>query len=761
MSKSLVIVESPAKANTLKKFLGKGFDVKASVGHIRDLPKRKLAVDVENNFEPEYVTIRGKGKVITDLKKAAKKADKIYLAPDPDREGEAIAHHIEFLIREKTKAEIYRVMFNEITKTAVKAAIENPGKINLNLFNAQQARRILDRLVGYKISPLLWKKVQRGLSAGRVQSVALRLICERERAIKAFVPEEYWSITANLEGDKPPAFIAKLLKVEGEKADIKSEDESSRILSDLKDAEFPVVDIQKKKRKRKPFPPFITSTLQQEASRKVRFSPKKCMTIAQMLYEGISLGSEGSVGLITYMRTDSTRISQEAMNGVRAFVKTNYGADYLPEKPNSYKSKKSSQDAHEAVRPTYMDYPPSEIKQYLTKDQLALYELIWNRFVSSQMAPAEFDQTSVDIEAKKYLFRATGSVMTFPGFMKVYVESEDDKETTDEKSSKDEDKVMELPRLSVGEKMKLLEMIPKQHFTQPPPRFSEALIIKELEEKGIGRPSTYAATIGVIKDREYVLSENRRLHPSELGFLVNDQLVENFPDILNVDFTANLENQLDMIEEGKKEWVDTLKAFYAPFKKDLEVAEVKMKDFKSEAIETDEVCEKCGNKMVIKRGRFGKFLACSGYPECKNTKQVPAENESDGENQTKPADEPVKEICPTCGAGMVIKAGRFGKFIACVNYPECKTTKSISIGVKCPEEDCGGEIVEKRSRKGRTFYGCNQYPKCKFAAWNRPVLKNCPKCDSTYLVERYKEGEKYLSCPVKECDFREDAKEDG
>lgn len=763
MSKSLVIVESPAKATTLKKFLGKGFDVKASVGHIRDLPKKKLAVDVDNNFEPEYVTIRGKGKIIAELRSAAKKAEKIYLAPDPDREGEAIAYHIESIIKDQTKGEIYRVLFNEITKTAVQSALEHPRKIDMNLFEAQQARRVLDRLVGYKISPLLWKKVQRGLSAGRVQSVALRLICEREREIQAFKPEEYWSVWSALEGKLPPAFEAKLNKIGEKKAEVKSGEQANAILSDLRDAAFTVTDVQKKERKKNPYPPFITSTLQQEASRKLRFSPKKTMTIAQMLYEGIKLGEEGSVGLITYMRTDSTRVSDEAIQGARGFVEKNFGKEFLPSEPNVYKTKKSAQDAHEAIRPTYMDKPPAEIKEYLTKDQLALYELIWNRFISSQMAQAKIDQTGVDIQAKTYIFRATGATVTFPGFMKIYVEEEEDSKEgngQDASTAAGAEKTVILPPLAVGEKLKIQKITPKQHFTQPPPRFSEAMLIRELEEKGIGRPSTYAATVGLIKDREYVFDNNRRLFPSELGFLVSDQLVENFPDILDAAFTANMENQLDLVEEGKAGWVETLKAFYVPFKKDLEKAETAMKDFKKEGIETDEVCDKCGQKMLIKRGRFGKFMACAGYPECKTTKKIQPDGAAESSAAPKAPDIPTDEICPACGAGMVIKSGRFGKFIACSKYPDCKTTKPIGTGIKCPEEGCGGEIVEKRSRAGRSFYGCNKYPACKFASWNKPVPEKCPQCQHPFLVERHKEGEKYIACPQKECKFRKEVEEE-
>jgi DNA topoisomerase-1 len=564
-----------------------------------------------------------------------------------------------------------------------------------------------------------------------------------------------------LEGKLPPTFEAKLNKIEEKKAEVRNEEEANKILSEIQDAVFTVTDVQKKERKRNPSPPFITSTLQQEASRKLRFSPKKTMTIAQMLYEGIKLGEEeGSVGLITYMRTDSTRTSDEAVQGARNFVEKNFGKEFIPSEPNVYKTKKNAQDAHEAIRPTYMDKSPAEIKQYLTKDQNSLYELVWNRFISSQMAPAKIDQTGVDIKAKTYLFRATGATVTFPGFMKIYVEGEDSKEENGQEAASGVEKTVLLPPLAIGEKLKTIKITPKQHFTQPPPRFSEAMLIRELEEKGIGRPSTYAATVGLIKDREYVGDNNRRLFPSELGFLVNDQLVENFPDIIEATFTANMENQLDLVEEGKVGWVETLRAFYTPFQKDLEKAEIAMKDFKKEGIETDEVCEKCGKPMLIKRGRFGKFMACAGYPECKTTKKIQAEGESESAAAPKAPDLPIDEKCPKCGAGMVIKSGRFGKFISCSKYPECKTTKPIGIGVRCPQEGCDGEIVEKRSKAGRSFFGCSKYPDCKFASWSKPVSGKCPQCQHLFLVEKFKEGEKYLACPQKECNYRKEVEEE-
>ena len=593
-NKSLLIVESPTKVKTLKKFIGRDFVVMASVGHLKDLPKSKLGVDVDNNFAPEYITIRGKGKILSDLKKEAKKANDIYLAPDPDREGEAIAYHIGNEVAKHTEGKIYRVMFNEITKSAVKEAIKNPTEVNINRFNAQQARRILDRLVGYKISPMLWKKVQPGLSAGRVQSVALRIVCDRENEIKAFKSEEYWTITLDLEGQVKPKFQSKLFKIDGNKAEIPNQVGADEVVKNLKDAEFILDGLVKKERKRNPVAPFITSTLQQEASRKLNFSPKKTMMIAQRLYEGLPVGSRGTVGLITYMRTDSTKFSVEATDAIRDYIVNRYGDKFCPKEPNVYKSKKSAQEAHEAIRPTDVSIVPSEIKEYLEKDMFRLYELIWSRSVSCQMVPAILDTTTFDIKAGQYLFRSNGSIVKFSGFMQVYVESGDDEAA--EKDIKQGDKI--LPELNKGEKLKLLEIDPEQHFTQPPPRFSEAMLVKKLEEEGVGRPSTYAAIISVIKDRAYVESEERRLAPTKLGYLVSDLLLEHFPKFMTTKFTADMESQLDQIEVGKIEWVKTLQSFYTPFKLDLDEAEKKIGD--SEVEETDEICDKCSQPMIVK-----------------------------------------------------------------------------------------------------------------------------------------------------------------
>ena len=734
MGKSLLIVESPTKVNTLKKIVGKDFIIKASVGHLKDLPKKKLGVDVDNDFAPEYITIRGKGKILSELKAAAKKADQIYLAPDPDREGEAIAYHIGNEVARFTKAKIYRVSFNEITKKAVKEALANPTELNTNRVYAQQARRILDRLVGYKISPILWKKVHRGLSAGRVQSVALRIVCDRERQILEFKPVEYWSVTLEVEGSKPPQFESKLFKIKGEKAEIHNKEEADQILKGLDGAKLVLESIVRKERKRNPTAPFITSTLQQEASRKLGFSPKKTMMLAQRLYEGLTLGKKGTVGLITYMRTDSVRLSDEALDMVRGFIPERYGKEYLPASPNVYKSKKSAQEAHEAIRVSDVTLEPNTIKEFLEKDQFRLYQLIWSRFVSCQMVPAILDTTQFDIVTGDYLFRSNGSIIKFAGFMKVYVEGTDD-EAVENKDKKDSDRT--LPALKKGEKLKLLQILPEQHFTQPPPRFSEATLVKELEELGIGRPSTYASIISVIKDRDYIRSEERRLFPSELGFLVSDLLVENFPDIMTAEFTSKMEDQLDEIEAGKKNWVDTLKAFYIPFKKDLEEAEKKMRDIKSQVEETDEKCEKCESPMIIKWGRFGKFMACSGYPECKNTKDLSDVKDDDAASEP----DKIEGNCDKCNSELILKRGRFGKFIACSNYPDCKFTKPISMGIKCPEENCEGDISPRRTKKGRTFYGCSKYPDCKFTSWDKPVPEPCPSCNYPFLVEKWKKDE--------------------
>ena len=743
MIKGMIVVESPTKVKTLQKFLGDDYIIKASVGHVKDLPKGELGVDIEKDFQPQYVTIAGKKKILGELKKASQKVKNIYLGPDPDREGEAIAWHIAEEIDGKDK-NIYRVLFNEITKNAVLDALKKPGKLQQSKFEAQQARRILDRLVGYQVSPILWEKVRRGLSAGRVQSVAVRIICEREREIERFVPEEYWSLTATLKGkESPVSFDAKLVKWKGKKVDMANGSEAEAMKKRLESVPFNVSKIVEQEKKRHPLPPFITSRLQQEASRKLSFSAYKTMRVAQKLYEGVDLGEAGTVGLITYMRTDSPRVSSEALHQVREWIHGRFGESYLPSKPNLYKSRKGAQDAHEAIRPTSIDLDPDQMKSILDKDQWALYKLIWDRFVASQMASAVFLQTTVEIKASEGIFTAAGSVPVFLGFMALYVESEDNHISAGKQGEEEEKK---LPRLSEGEVLELLGLNPRQHFTQPPFRFSEATLIKELEEKGIGRPSTYATILSTIKGKGYVGMEKGKFYPTELGYLVNDLLVVNFPDILNIEFTALMEENLDKIEEGEKGWVETLKEFYTPFEKDLEMAKVSMRDVKREQIPTDATCEQCGSKMVKRWGKRGYFLACSSYPECRYTREV----EENGEPQKVETD--VK--CEKCGSPMVIKNGKFGRFLACSNYPTCKSTQSLNTGVHCSQEGCDGMLVERRTRKGRTFYSCANYPKCTFALWDKPIPEKCPQCDAPFLVEKLGKGGIVKRCHRKECSYR-------
>lgn len=747
--KSLVIVESPAKAKTISKYLGRDYTVKASVGHVMDLPKSKLGVDIEKDFEPHYIVIKGKAQVVKELKAAAKKAERILLATDPDREGEAIAAHVAEIVSDGARdGRIYRVLFNEITKKAVLQAIEHPGKVDTNKVDAQQARRVLDRLVGYLISPILWKKVRRGLSAGRVQSVALRLICEREEEIKAFVPEEFWSLTALLEGRHPPRFEAKLIKKDEERLKIKSNEEVKAILANLEGGTYVVSKVEKKERRRNPVPPFTTSKLQQEAGRKLGFTAKRTMAVAQGLYEGVDIGGEGTVGLITYMRTDSTRVGKEAQDEARELIEKKFGKDFLPDKPPVYASAKTAQEAHEAIRPTSSMREPDAIKQYLKPDQYKLYKLIWNRFIASQMNPALIDLTSVDIAASRYTFRATGSVIKFPGFLAVYSEERSE----DQQPSEDDNGEAVLPPLAERETLSLIKLEPKQHFTQPPPRYSEALLVKTLEEKGIGRPSTYAAIISTIQERDYATKVENRFRPTELGILINELLVNHFPTVLDVAFTAKMEEELDKIEEGQLGWVQAVKDFYAPFHESLEKAQAEMKDVKSVQTPTDIVCDKCGKPMVIKWGRNGQFLACSGYPECRNTRPL-VRNEK-GEVEAAP-EETTDEKCPRCGSPMLVKRGRFGKFLACSRYPECNYSQGVSTGVACPED--GGRIVERRSRFGKVFYSCSNYPDCKFALWNKPVPRQCPKCNAPFLVEKHsKKTGAYIACNNKECGYKEE-----
>jgi DNA topoisomerase I len=758
VAKNLVIVESPAKAKTIKRYLGADFQVIPSVGHVMDLPKSTLGVAVDEDFKPEYHIIAGKAKVLKEIQTQAKKAENVYLATDPDREGEAIAWHIADQIG-KVKGTVSRVLLHEITQGAVRAAVANPEKLNHDLFDAQQARRVLDRLVGYQISPLLWDKVKRGISAGRVQSVALRIIVEREKEREAFRAEEYWTLDARLEAGNPPPFKARLYSHRDQRIDNKAyklpEAEARAIVAACEHQPFVVRKVERKEVRRTPTPPFITSRLQQEASRKLYFSPSRTMKIAQRLYEGVELGDQGAVGLITYMRTDSARVSDQALDSVREYIVNRYGANYIPERAIMYRSSKSSQDAHEAIRPTAVERDPESMARYLDKDELALYTLIFNRFVSSQMNPAIYDRTTVDIESGEALFRATGQVVKFDGFMRVYTEGQDE-------AAPDDGEAATLPAMNEGERLTLLGFEPEQHFTQPPPRFTQATLIKELEEKGIGRPSTYAAIMTSILNREYVEEDpSKRLRPTSLGRVVAELLITAFPDILEVSFTAQLEEELDEVESGKENWVKTLRRFYGPFKKSLGEAKKKMPTVKRKGLPTGLKCELDDGEMVIKWGRNGEFLACSNYPKCTSTKEFTRDEQGNIVPQERPAlsTEPTDEVCEKCGKPMVRRRSRFGEFLGCSGYPDCdgiKRLKSdpVSTGVNCP--DCKeGDVLERRSRRGKLFYGCSRYPKCKFASWDKVVAQPCPQCASAYLVEKVtkREGARW-QCPNKECDYR-------
>lgn len=826
MAKNLVIVESPAKAKTINKYLGNDYQVMASIGHIKDLPSKGLGVDVEHDFEPTYEVIpdskkRNNKKIVADLKKAAKEADTIYLAADPDREGEAICQHLaEEIVPKRPKKPSYRVMFNEITKRAVKEAFNHPKEIDSNLVDAQQARRLLDRLVGYKVSPLLCRTIGGRLSAGRVQSVALRMVVEREREIEAFIKTEYWTVAANLAAKLPPAFDSRLFRIgdqsvktsgfdqEVKKTEILigTEAQAAQIVAEASQQSYKVSEVTTKERKRNAVPPFITSKLQQEASRKLGFAVKKTMMLAQKLYEGVEVGSE-TFGLITYMRTDSTRVSDAALGEVRDFIGSQYGPNYLPEKAVHYRSKKDAQDAHEAIRPTDVTRTPDAIAQYLNKEELKLYRLIWQRFVASQMTAAIFDQTTIDIEAGRFIFRATGSVQKFDGFLKVYQEGRD------EKSEEDEEAERKLPLVEKGEALRLNSVDPEQHFTEPPPRYTEATLVKALEEKGIGRPSTYAAIMTVIIDREYVEKLEGRFHPTGLGKTVNDLLVASFDDLFNESYTARMEEELDEIEEGKLKWRVALHEFYEKFAKDLKTAEATMRAVKQQAIPTDEICENCGAPMVIKFGRFGQFLACSNYPECRTTREVskPATDgdaatgsgaATSGGTEAEEAEEcdlcgkpmalkrgrfgqflgctgypdcrnirkiaksgaiapppvPLDEKCPVDGAQLVLRHGRFGEFVSCSNYPKCNYIKRETTGVGCPRPGCRGEIVVKKSKRGKAFYGCSEYPKCDVVYWDKPVIEECPKCNAPFLLEKTtkKDGTVHY-CAKEGCDYRAEA----
>jgi DNA topoisomerase-1 len=834
MARSLVIVESPAKAKTINKYLGRGYVVKASLGHVKDLPKKEIGIVLPENgkngkggksakkksagngdqhFEPTYEVIPGKTKVISDLRKAAQDAEGIYLATDPDREGEAISAHLAEVLapRKADRKRVFRVMFNEITAKAIKAAFEKPGQIDTKLVDAQQARRVLDRIVGYKISPLLWDKVRRGLSAGRVQTVALRLIVEREREIRAFVPKEYWTIHAFLEGSEPPIFEAKLWRAQGKEIEVSNEAEANRIVGTCQRAEWRVAGVTQKEKRRYPAPPFTTSKLQQAAYNKLRFTAKRTMSLAQLLYQGVELGDEGSVALITYMRTDSVRVSNDALAAVREHVGASYGAGYLPEKPIFYKSKKDAQEAHEAIRPTDVNRTPEDVRKYLDDDLYKLYRLIWRRFVASQMVPAVFDQTTIDVAAAEYTFRASGSVLKFNGFLAAYEIDRDELEKGDDA----DEEGRALPRVAEGERLRLADAAalprdedapasknprPDQHFTEPPPRYTEATLVKELEEKGIGRPSTYATIISTIVEREYVSKDQGRFTPSMLGEKVSDLLVKGFPDIFDVGFTARLEEELDEIEEGKLEWKRVVRDFYEPFVVDLEKADDELQSYKAgiptditcpkcgqgkllerisrhgffygcerypdcdftqdiapeagggEEIESEstvEYCENCGKEMAIKRGKWGPFLACTGYPECKTTRRLVT-----GTRKARQPDKPLDEKCPECGSQLVVKHGRYGEFVGCSAYPKCKYIRSKTLGITCPKCNVG-ELVERVARKGRArkFYGCNKYPECDFTTPHRPIPEPCPKCGAKFVVEKRLKSGTVRACLKEDCDY--------
>lgn len=765
--KALVVVESPSKAKTIQKYLGRNYIVKASVGHIKDLPKSKLGVDPKKGFEADYQLIPGKKKVLEQLKKAYERVPELYLATDPDREGEAIAYHIQEELKTRGK-KVHRVLLNAITKNAILDAIKNPQKLDEDKYHAQQARRILDRLVGYKISPLLWDKVKRGLSAGRVQSVALKLVVEREAEIKAFKPEEYWEVAGIFTKDEID-IASRLFKINGKDPELPNKDTVEALLAQLKKTNWAVKSMEQKERSRRPTPPFITSRLQQEAARKLGFSAKKTMTLAQKLYEGIDLGDLGTMGLITYMRTDSVRIEPGSIESVREYIGKQFGAEYVPAEAVVYKSRKSAQDAHEAIRPTSLDFPPDRVKGFLDKDEFRLYQLIWNRFVASQMAPAIYDQTTVDFEGKgakgdAYTFRATGSVIKFPGFTAVYTEgqeegpkrkataSADAAEEESQAGNDDGDRILKLPKIAPGDSIRAKEFDPSQHFTQPPPRYSDASLIRDLEEKGIGRPSTYASILSNIQDREYVEKRENRYYPSELGTVVTDLLKDSFPDILNVEFTADMETQLDDIAEGRAQWQKTLGKFWGPFEKTLEHAKKHMKNVKAQEVPTDIECEKCKNKMVIKWGKLGSFLACSNYPDCKNTQDYKKDDQ--GKIVVVPKEFTDKK-CEKCGNPMVVKNGKYGKFLACSDYPNCKSTQAITLGIQCPK--CKeGEIAQKQSRYRRVFYSCNRWPKCDFACWDKPIVKPCPQCKGPILTEKLTKRQGLLhKCPNKECGYVE------
>ncbi len=743
----LVIVESPTKAKTLTRYLapvlGPGVTVKASYGHVRDLPESKLGVDTEKAFDPTYEVLAGSKKVVSELRSAAKRNERVWLATDLDREGEAIAWHVAYAIglangqdaptgapSNRVDPRVSRVVFAEITPEAIEQAFRHPRGIDMPLVDAYQARRVLDRLVGYKLSPLLWKKVRPGLSAGRVQSVALRLVVDREREIDAFVPQEYWTIEVPFDTEQDERFTSSLHSVGGRKIEIGSEDEAGRHVEAIRAAgSYAVSAVRRREQKQNPPRPFITSTLQQEAARKLGFSARRAMVVAQQLYEGVELGPEGQVGLITYMRTDSVHLAPSAVQEIRSAIKDRYGEQYLPSKPRVYRSKKGAQEAHEAIRPTHAARHPDDIQRFLEPDQLKLYRLIWERTIACQMTEALFDATSVDIAAGDHLLRATGRVMLFDGFLVVYREGRDDDAVQEPEGR--------LPDLSEGQPLRLVDVLPSQHFTQPPPRFTEASLVKALEENGIGRPSTYAATLSTLVDREYIRIDQRRIFPTDVGIVVTDLLVEHFPQIVDLKFTASMEEDLDEIARGNKDWPEVLRQFYDPFERLLEKKdkEITRDDVIKET--TEERCPECDSPMTVKLGRYGKFLSCSTYPDCKGTRQI------DGSQRPEPVEVP-GEVCETCGSPMLLKHGRYGEFLGCSKYPECKFVKSKTIGGNCPK--CTeGKLAQRRTRRGKSFYGCTRYPDCDYALWTRPLDDPCPKCGGTMTPDEERGGV-CLSC---------------
>lgn len=762
MTKSLVIVESPAKAKTINKYLGNDYTVLASMGHIRDLPTNKLGVGLEGDFTPSYITMPSKKKVISELKSAAKSADAVYLAPDPDREGEAICWHLRETVIPEGKP-VHRVLFNEITKTAIQAAIQKPLEVNMHLVDAQQARRILDRLVGYLISPVLWKKVKRGISAGRVQSVALRMIVDREYEILKFQKEEYWTFAADLLGSKEPIFKAKLVKWQGEtlrqgnkatKRTIADQQEADEIAGKLKAADFILSSVKRKAKKQNPSLPFTTSKLQQDASRALGFTVKKTMMIAQKLYEGIEIQGE-PVGLITYMRTDSTRVSEEAITQVRDYISGHFEDRYLPAEARRIKQKKGIQDGHEAIRPTNVSYAPEDIKAFLSRDEYRLYNLIWKRFVSSQMTPKEMDETIFEIEADEGLLEIKGLVTTFPGFTILYTDEAKTETGTD------------LPDLNEGEKLELKQLDYEQNFTKPPARYNEASLVKALEENGIGRPSTYATIIATIQNRDYVEKRESKFHPSELGMVVVDLLTHSFPELMDTHYTATMENHLDDVESGAITWKELLKDFYGGFEDQLKAAEEKMPNIKRDGLETDLKCEECSAPLVIKTGKYGQFLSCSNYPDCKVAKRIKDLDPNDTEmlvlkgmiGTENQAPELIDKDCPDCGGELVRRRGRYGEFIACSNYPDCKYIHKEKIGVNCPKDDCEGEIQVRKSKRGKVFYGCSNYPKCNFVSWDRPTGEVCPSCEAPTLYEKQRKKQSLHYCQNQDCKYSREVEE--